>query len=85
MQHRSALERPKLTQNHVYLTGKYSDGMGLHRLKKGTPQKMLSQKIFDRPNPYLTCIQVNQTQLNNSPADWSKDASGNYSLNCESN
>ena len=33
-------------------------------------------------NTSLTCIKVNQTQLDVIPSNWSKDAGASYSLNC---
>jgi len=38
--------------------------------------------LYARENPNLSCIQVNQTQLNAIPTNWLKDAAAGYSLNC---
>ena len=39
-------------------------------------------KLHSFNNPLLSCIQVNEEQLNDIPADWRKDESTEYSLNC---
>jgi len=31
----------------------------------------------------MTCIKVNETQLNNDVSDWSKDATSTWSLECD--
>lgn len=38
--------------------------------------------LFCELNSNLTCIQVNQTQLSQVPANWHKDPAASYSLNC---
>jgi len=38
--------------------------------------------LFDCQSNPLTCITVNQTQLDNIPTSWEKDSEDNYSLDC---
>ena len=38
--------------------------------------------LYLEGNPDLTCIQVNQTQLNAIPSSWNKDSGASYSLDC---
>ncbi|MFK8059494.1 MAG: T9SS type A sorting domain-containing protein [Polaribacter sp.] len=66
--------------NNTALTYLYVNNNLLTSLDLSNNTALTGLKVND--NPDLTCIQVNQTQLDNIPSDWQKDDTQNFSLDC---
>ena len=56
---------------------------GNNQLTELDVSKNTTLHIFVSSGNPLTCIQVNQEQLNKIPSNWSKDATAEYSLDCD--
>ncbi len=50
-------------------------------LDVSTNSNLGSLKVTNNPN--LTCIKVSQSQLDNIPANWKKDDTASYNINCD--